>query len=116
MLPWWGWALLWSALLLGTAVLVALRLRWLWRRFRALLTELGRAEDSLTRLEDRVEELRNVGPTPSALLTDRRVLHERYAADRAAQRQARDARRAARWPAWAVSPRSQPTVSRRRID
>lgn len=124
MLPWWGWVLLVLVLLAATAVLLGLRLRWLWRRFRALLRELERSETTLSALEDRAEELASAasssagahGPGPSVLASPTE-LRAGYAADRATQRAVRDARRARDWPPWATPrARAQQTPSRGHVD
>lgn len=100
MLPWWGWTLLWLVLVLGSAAVIAWRLRWLWRRFRAFLAAVDDAAGVVASLETRTEEVRRV-TTPPAALTDPVALRRAYAATRAAQRAARRTRREERRPGWA---------------
>lgn len=105
------WLLLAFVLLVGSAALLGWRLRWLWRRFRGLLDELSRAEDTLSALEDRVADLtESPGPSVPPVLARPSELAAEYAEARAEQRRARDERRAANWPAWAPTVSGTPRV------
>ena len=43
-MPWWGWVLVWLALLLGAGVVLGLLALRLWRGAKALMSEVSRAE------------------------------------------------------------------------
>lgn len=67
-MPGWFWVVLWSvlvALTLAGAVLLGL---WLWRRFKAFMAELERAEDAFGPGLIRLDEALN--PAPSSSDTD----------------------------------------------
>ncbi|MBR7742302.1 hypothetical protein KC207_03215 [Phycicoccus sp. BSK3Z-2] len=101
MLPWWGWLLLWSVLVLGGGVVVFLRLRSLWRSVRALSAEVSRAGRVVAELEAALERSPAVHPPDTAVAQAPRTLLRQYRSERARQRADRSARRAARMPAWA---------------
>ncbi len=103
MLPWWGWALLWAALLLGGAGVLAWRLRWLWGRSRAFLAALEEAEATLSAVEARAAEVAQADERADRIapIEDPRELRRAYAAVRATHREARRRRRGERLPGWA---------------
>ena len=55
-MTWWGWVLLWLALFAGAAVVFAVLGLGLWRKTRALLAELGRAERELSAVAPRTTD------------------------------------------------------------
>lgn len=101
MLPWWGWLLLWTALVVGGGVLVGLRLRTLWRSLRALTAEVGRAADALGALEAQSGRLRDTDEQVTAVTQDPHRLWAEYRSRRAEQAAARALRRSERFPPWA---------------
>jgi hypothetical protein len=54
---WWGWVLLWTALAAGSAGLMSLIARSLWRKSMALFDELGTAADRLAVLDQELSTL-----------------------------------------------------------
>ena len=101
MLPWWGWVLLWAALLLAAGVVLG-RLAWgLWGSTRALGREVQRAAALVAELEDRADRLRD-GEVPRPAVTQpMHRVRAQYRQQRATAVAARRARRAARTPPWA---------------
>lgn len=97
------WFLVWTVLVLGALVVVALLLRRLWRQALALGRQLAEASELLARLAEQVEALqaaneRDPSLTAASLFDERDVLRARVAALResAAGRRADRAHRAAR--------------------
>ena len=103
MLPWWGWVLLWTVLVLGGALLVAWRARGAWRSAKGLGTEVSRATELLDQVQAALE--RDAAPEPEATSTaatqDPHRMWEHHRRRLAEQRAARRVRRAARMPGWA---------------
>ena len=101
MLPWWGWVLLWAALLLGAGVALG-RLAWgLWGSTRALGREVQRTAALVAELEARADELRDLPPPPTAVTQPLHRVRVQYREQRAESVAARRARRAERMPPWA---------------
>lgn len=97
------WFVVWTVLVLGALVVVAVLLRRLWRQALVLGRQLAEASDVLARLADQVEALqaangRDPDLTAPSLFDDADVLRARLAAlrDSAAGRRAERADRAAR--------------------
>ncbi|ROS30647.1 hypothetical protein [Cellulomonas sp. PhB150] len=97
------WFVVWTVLVLGALVVIAVLLRRLWRQAVALGRQLAEASDVLARLADQVEALqaaqeRDPDLTAPALFDDPDVLRARLAAlrDSAAGRRAERTERAAR--------------------
>ena len=101
MLPWWGWVLLWVVLVVGGALWLFVLSRRVWRSAKALGREVSRASGLLSLLEERVDELRDADPVPTAVTQDPVRLREDYRRWRADQAAVRRTRRAARLPRWA---------------
>ena len=101
MLPWWGWVLLWTVLVVVGGAWIGLSARRTWRSARALTEEVSRAGGLLAELEARADELRDVLPGPSAVTQDPQTVRAEYQAVRAATAAERRARRAVRRPPWA---------------
>lgn len=100
MFPLWGWVLLWTVLVLAAGLVLAWRVRWLWRRLMAFLDELEAAGATLSDREVRAVEVRRAADRV-AVLDDPWRLGEEYAAARDAARAARLARREEMLPPWA---------------
>jgi hypothetical protein len=100
-LPWWGWALVWTVLLVGSAVLLGERGWRVWGSVKGLGREVDRASALVAELEARADELRDLDPPPTAVTQPPRRVRERYREGRAATRAARRARRAEHLPPWA---------------
>jgi biopolymer transport protein ExbB/TolQ len=97
------WFVVWTVLVLGALVVIALLLRRLWRQAVALGRQLAEASEVLARLADQVEALqatsgRDPDLTAPTLFDDPEVLRARLAAlrDSAAGRRAERAERATR--------------------
>ncbi len=101
MLPWWGWLLLWTVLVVGGGAWVGVRARSTWRSARALTAEVSRTGELLAELEARADELRESVPAPTAVTQPPHRVREEYRAVRAATRAERRARRAGGRPPWA---------------
>ncbi len=99
-LPWWGWTLVWGALVVGGAAVIGWRLRWLWHRSTAFLAALDAASDTLAAVETRADEARRAADGV-AVLEDPWRLRAEYAAARDGRRAARRARREEQLPTWA---------------
>ena len=56
-MTWWEWALIWVVLVIGTAWVLFLLGRSLWRKSMALFAELGTAAERLTVLSEEFETL-----------------------------------------------------------
>ncbi|GAA4405189.1 hypothetical protein GCM10023168_18600 [Fodinibacter luteus] len=102
MLPWWGWLLLWTVLLVGSAALLGARARRVWASTQALGREVERAGAMVAELEARADELRDLEPGgPPAAVQDPRRVRAQYRRERALRLTERRARRADRLPPWA---------------
>ena len=101
MLPWWGWLLLWTVLVVGGGVWVGVRARSTWRSARALTAEVDRAGRMLAEaVGEGTEPALDDLPTP-ALAMDPRDVREQYRRHRARAAERTRVRRAARMPPWA---------------
>jgi hypothetical protein len=101
MLPWWGWVLLWTLLVVGGGVWVGIRARSTWRSATALTAEVDRAGRLLAEaVADTSGPQEDIVPTP-ALAQDPREVREQYRRHRAEAAERRRVRRAARTPPWA---------------
>lgn len=103
MLPWWAWLLIWVGLLAGSALLLWVRVRALWRAVKATAAEVARAERTLDALGEAASALPDdpdAGFVPSVLRNRAEVARE-SARVRSEVSAARRARRAARMPPWA---------------
>lgn len=100
------WFALWSVLVLGTGVGAFFLFRRVYRSAKALVTELGRAEELLTRLDARTAELTEQAaaahPVLPVDLTDPEPARRRRALARAATERRRAASRAAALRRWAA--------------
>ena len=101
MLPWWGWVLLWLALLVGASIVLGVRARRVWGSTKALGREVERASALVAELEARADELRDLEPPPTAVTQPLHSVREQYRQQRAEASAARRARRAERLPPWA---------------
>jgi hypothetical protein len=101
MLPWWGWLLLWTVIVVGGAAWIGVLSRRTWRSARALTAEVARAGELLAALEARTDALRDTVPDRTAVTQEPRRVREEYRAARAATTADRRARRAAGRPPWA---------------
>ncbi len=101
MFPWWGWVLVWTVLLVGSAVLLGLRGLRVWGSVKGVSREAARASALVAELEARADELRTVEPAPPAVTQSPLRMREEYRAGKAATRAARRARRAEHLPPWA---------------
>jgi hypothetical protein len=100
-LPWWGWVLLWAALLVGSAAHLWWRARRVWGRTTVLAREVQRASELVGELESRADELRDLEPALVAVTQPPHRMRAQYGAQRAATKAARRARRTDRLPPWA---------------
>lgn len=98
------WFTVWTVLVVGTLVGAFLLGRDLWRKARALLVELERASEVMTRLADRAAELAErppAHPVAPVDLTDPSAARARLAREATARRrEARAARHAAVYARW----------------
>lgn len=101
MLPWWGWVLVWTVLLVGSAALLGLRGWRVWGSATRLGREIDRASALVAELEARADELRDLAPPPTSVTRPPRLVREEYREGKAATRAARRARRDERLPPWA---------------
>ena len=101
MLPWWGWVLLWTVLVLGGGLWLFVLSRRVWRSSKALVLEVERAGALLSELEARVDDLREVEPPRTAVTHDPSSLRAQYRQQRADRAAMRRTRRAERLPPWA---------------
>lgn len=101
MLPWWGWALLWVVLLVGSGAFLGRRAWLVWGRTKGLGREVQRASDLVAELESRADELRDVDPPPTAVTQPPHRLRAQYREQRATAKAARRARRTEWLPPWA---------------
>lgn len=101
MFPWWGWVLVWTVLLVGSAALLAHRGWRVWGSVKGLNREVHRASALIAELEARADELRDLDPAPTAVTQPPRRMREQYQEGKAATRAARSARRAEHLPPWA---------------
>lgn len=101
MLPWWGWLVLWSVLLAGSALWLFVLSRRVWRKAAALSGELSRASALVSELEERADGLRDEDPPVSAVTQHPSELRRRYREQRAEQSVVRRSLRAERMPRWA---------------
>ena len=101
MLPWWGWLLFWTVLVVGSAVWLGVLGRDVWRRAQALGAEVSRASELVAALEARVDELSEVEPPPIAVTQPPHRMREEYRDQRERRLTQRRARRAGRLPPWA---------------
>lgn len=56
-MTWWTWLLIWTVLVLGAGAVLFLLGRDLWRKLRALTSELGAVMDRLDTLGGRLGDL-----------------------------------------------------------
>lgn len=120
MIPWWGWLLIWSGLVLALLVMLALFAWWLFRKSLVLLDDLAALADTTAALDGDDAEL---VPPRLAILTpaleirareEARKFHRRERRRRRVEARLARARRitrvdatAVRWPAdWYPSARS----------
>lgn len=89
LIPWWGWLLLWTGLVLAAAVLLGALVWGLVRRGLAVVAEAGTAGARAGELMSRVESLSEATRPAPAVLEDPALLR-RQRADR--QRAARRVR------------------------
>lgn len=101
MFTWWGWVLVWTVLLVGSAVLLGLRGWKVWGSVKGLGREVDRASALIAELEARADELRDLDPPPPAVTQPPRRVRAEYREGKAATRAARNARRAEHLPPWA---------------
>ena len=101
MLPWWGWVLLWTVLLVAGGLWLFVLARRVWGKTKVLSGELARSGALVAELETRVDELREADPSPTAVTQDPSRLREEYRRQRAEQAAVRRSRRAERMPRWA---------------
>jgi hypothetical protein len=94
-MPWWSWLLIWTGLVLGLLVMLALFAWSLFRKLMAAANEAGALMQKAEVLQSRADDLREEAFHP-AVFADAAVLRderEQAKADRAFARQARrDAR------------------------
>jgi hypothetical protein len=101
MLPWWGWMLVWTGLLVGSAALLAHRSRRVWQSAKVLAREVEQAGALVAELEARADELRDLDSPPTAVTQDPRRVRAQYREQRASAKAARRERRAEHLPPWA---------------
>jgi hypothetical protein len=99
--PWWGWVVAWTVLLVGSVAFLAFRARRVWGSTRALGREVQRASELVAELEARADELRDVDPSPTAVTQPPHRLRAEYREQRASTKADRHARRTDRLPPWA---------------
>lgn len=96
MIAWWGWLLIWTALVLAMLVVLGLFARWLFRKFLTLMNDVSELAAKSALLEVEVSELAR---PEIAVLADPRDIRRRESArlaHRAALRRERDERRITR--------------------
>lgn len=65
-MTWWVWLLIWTVLVLGAGLVLFLLGRDLWRKLRALTSELGVATDRLGEISERLAAVEaSTGPSPA---------------------------------------------------
>lgn len=98
----WWWVLIWVLLVLVALGYLAGRVWGVWGQFKELRTEVTHASQTVAALEAQVDRLSNHPPaaTPD-VFGDPRALRGERDRTRAALRQQRRARQAARRPGWA---------------
>lgn len=101
MLPWWGWLLFWTVLVVASALWLGVLGRDVWRRAQALGAEVSRASELVAALEARADELSEVEPPPIAVTRPPHRVREEYREQRERRLTQRRARRAERLPPWA---------------
>ena len=83
-MSWWLWVLIWLALAVGAVLFLFLMLRQLWRKLRALFTELSTATERLSAVAEeleRLEDRRTTEAGPPAVFADPTGLRaQRFAA------------------------------------
>lgn len=89
MIAWWGWILIWTGLVLGLLIMLALVLWWLIRKGLVLLEELGRLADTLSVLD--VQEVSPSRP-PIAVLEPLATVERRRADQKDRRRFLKDER------------------------
>ena len=99
-MPWWGWLLFWTVLVVASVLWLGVLGRDTWRRARALGAEVSRASEMVAALEARVNELSEVEP-PIAVTRPPHLVREEYREERERRLTHRRARRAERLPPWA---------------
>jgi hypothetical protein len=100
-LPWWGWLVFWAVLVGGSVLWLALLMRRVWEKARALGVEVSRASALVAALESAADELSEVEPTPTAVTQPPHRLREEYREQQARRRAERRSRQAQRMPPWA---------------
>lgn len=96
MIAWWGWLLIWTALVLAMLVVLGLFASWLFRKFLMLLNNVSKLAAKSALLEVEVSELAR---PEIAVLADPRDIRRRESArlaHRSAQRRERHERRITR--------------------
>jgi hypothetical protein len=99
-IPWWGWLVLWTSLVLVLLVVLALSGWLLFRKFIGVLDELGELTEK-SAIFDRVESelplrARSAILEPIALVRERRAFQSNLAAERRAARHGKRIARARR--------------------
>ncbi len=101
MFPWWGWVLVWTGLLVGSAALLGVRGWRVWGSVKNLGREVDRTSALVAELEARADELRDLDPPRPAVTRPPRLVRAEYREGKAVTRAARRARRAEHLPPWA---------------
>lgn len=101
MMPWWGWVIVWTVLILASVALLAHRGWRVWGSAKVLAREVERAGVLVAELESRADELRDLEPPPTAVTQDPRRVRAQYQEQRATTKAARRIRRAEHLPPWA---------------
>lgn len=75
-MPWWTWVIIWVGLVLALIAVLVLGAIWLWRKFWALMDDLGTLADT-TSAFDQVESDPPVRSVPAVLRAIDEVRHDR---------------------------------------
>jgi hypothetical protein len=98
----WWWVLIWALLVLVALVYLAGRAWGVWGQFKELRAEVAHASETVAQLQVQAHRLAERAPAPTPdVFGDPHELRRRRTATKAALRQERRARQAARRPGWA---------------
>ena len=98
----WWWVLIWVLLVVLAVAYLASRAWGVWGQLKELTAEVHRASETVSSLQAEADRLGDRPPAPAlAVCGDPRQLRRERLATRAALREQRRARRAARLPVWA---------------
>lgn len=102
-MQWWGWALVWIALVALAIAYLGWRCWRLWPPLKALGVEAAQAQDRLAAVEAQIEALQEQleDVDDLAVWQSPARLRQEYADQRARRRAERAKKRAAHRPAWA---------------